>query len=56
MTVTERQYRQAENDGAAARRAGKPRTAPHYGWSGDAETLREAWECSWDRVDRERSR
>jgi len=56
MTVTERQFRQAEEDGAAARRAGKPRKPPHYGWSSDAETLTQAWERSWDRVDHERKR
>lgn len=57
MTVTRRQYLQAEEAGASARRAGKPRTAcPDFGSGRDAATLAEAWQRGWDRVDRERAR
>ena len=57
MTVSRRQYMQAEEAGASARRAGKPITAcPDFGSGRDAATLAEAWHMGWKRVDRERAR
>lgn len=55
--LTEREWRQAQDRGAAARQAGRPITAaPEYGSGARAQTLREAWEDAWREEDARRSR
>lgn len=57
MTVTRKQYEQAEQAGESARRAGKKRDqSPLYGMGDDGESLREAWRNGWDREDARRVR
>ena len=55
MSITEAKYRQAVEAGAAARRAGRPRSAcPLYGMGEDGQTLRDAWYRGFDGADAER--
>ena len=52
MRPTERQWRQAEEAGESARRAGRPRTScPLYGHGEYGELMREAWCIGHDRQD-----
>lgn len=56
MNLTERDYRQAQDRGTAARQVGRPITAaPEYGTGARANTLREAWEGAWREEDARRA-
>lgn len=53
MSVTEREYRTAEERGASARRGCRPITAcPHHGYGARVEALDEAWRKGWTDADR----
>jgi hypothetical protein len=53
--MSERQWKQARDAGASARRAGKPREkCPMYGMGEGGRTLREAWHLGWDHEDARR--
>lgn len=57
MSITERQYRQAQDRGRAARAACKPITSlPDYGSGQNARLLREAAEDAWREEDQRRAR
>lgn len=49
MSINEREWRQAEERGIAARQAGRPVSAcPAYGFGRKADLQREAWTNGWD--------
>jgi ribosome modulation factor len=53
--ITEREWRQAEERGVAARQACKPITAcPEYGFGEKARLQREAWANGWKDADARR--
>jgi ribosome modulation factor len=55
MSISEREWRQAEERGTAARQAGRPITAcPEYGAGRKAELQREAWQNGWKDADARR--
>lgn len=55
MTITEREWRRAQEAGAAKRRAGRPMSEiPEFGSGNAARMLREAAEEAWREEDRQR--
>ncbi len=57
MSITEREYRQAQERGRAARAAGKPLTSlPDYGSGRRARLLQEAAEDAWRDEDARRAK
>lgn len=52
MSITEREWRRAQEQGATLRRAGRPITAlPDFGSGRNAQLLREAAEDAWKAED-----
>lgn len=57
MSVSERQYLQAEQAGETARQSGKKRDqSPLYAMGEDGELLREAWRNGWDAENERRAK
>lgn len=57
MSITEREYRLAQERGRAARAAGKPiTTLPDYGRTETGRRLREAAETAWHDEDERRAK
>lgn len=55
MSISEREWRQAEERGIAARQAGRPITArPEYGFGDKARLQREARANGWEAEDARR--